>query len=528
MLKSLRINRLNPLYLTIGLLAIHGSATHAYQADQPFMNKQKVQAESWGREDKLVDKRLAELKQKYGKKPNIIYILADDIGWGELGSYGGGILRGTPTPNLDTMAEQGIKFTSHYSEPSCTPTRLALLTGRHPVRTGVDIVLWPGQKQGLADEEVTVAEMLSKAGYKTAMFGKWHVGELEEHAPERQGFDYAYYGLYNGKPYSWANMDAYYKAETIDGNGFEYDFPGTFKDYEEKYGIKVHGHFEGIKGKGRKEVEPIGPTSMPDMESGNIKRIKNYIKENADSKKPFFIYWASYAQQMAASPKAFRGRPGYDVANLQSAELAQHDDYVKELLDTLQKEGIAENTLVVWVSDNGPMYAFWPNSGYSWLRGGKGEVYEGGVRTPGLAWWPGVIKPGQTVHDMISTTDLFTTAARIAGVKNKIPSDRVVDGLDQTALLLNGNGHGRRDYMFYYSGNRLAAVRMDNMKLHIKPGSKGGLPNMEVYNITRDPGEKFGSMYHHLSYVVPFQRIIGEHKRMIKKYPHRVLPTGTF
>jgi len=139
-----------------------------------------------------------------------------------------------------------------------------------------------------------------------------------------------------------------------------------------------------------------------------------------------------------------------------------------------------------------------------------------------------MIKPDQTVHDMISTTDLFTTAARIAGVKNKIPSDRVVDGLDQTALLLNGNGHGRRNYMFYYSGNRLAAVRMDNMKLHIKPGSKGGLPNMEVYNITRDPGEKFGSMYHHLSYVVPFQRIIGEHKRMIKKYPHRVLPTGTF
>ena len=139
-----------------------------------------------------------------------------------------------------------------------------------------------------------------------------------------------------------------------------------------------------------------------------------------------------------------------------------------------------------------------------------------------------MIEPGQTVIDLLSTTDLFTTAARIAGVRDEIPSDRVVDGLDQTALLLNGNGHGRRNYIFHYSGNRLAAVRMDNMKLHIKPGSQGGLPNMEVYNITRDPGEKFGSMYYQLSYVVPFQRLIGKHRRAIEKFPHRKLPTGTF
>lgn len=512
----------------ISAFLLSSSLAQAYEPDAPFIDAQKQHNKEWSKEDKDLDNRLAAMEKKYGKKPNIIYVLADDIGWGELGSYGGGILRGTPTPNLDTMAQEGMKFMSHYSEPSCTPTRLALLTGRYPVRTGVDIVLWPGQTQGLADEEVTVAEMLSKAGYKTAMFGKWHVGEREEHAPERQGFDYAYYGLYNGKPYSWANMEAHYDAETINGNGYEYDFPGSFKDYEDKYGIKVHGHFEGIKGKGRKEVEPIGATSMPDMESSNITRIKKYIKDNAKSDKPFFLYWASYAQQMAASPKEFRGRPGYDVPNLQAAELAQHDDYMKELLDTLKEQGIAENTLVVWVSDNGPMYAFWPDSGYSWLRGGKGEVYEGGVRTPGMAWWPGVIEPGQTAYDLFSTTDLFTTAARIAGVKNKIPSDRIVDGLDQTALLLNGNGHGRRNYIFHYSGNRLAAVRMENMKLHIKPGSKGGLPNMEVYNIIRDPGEKFGSMYHHLAYVVPFQRIIGKHQQMIQKYPHRVLPSGIF
>lgn len=511
----------------LGLCIAH-SPVDAYQPDGPFAEATAANEQDWSAQNKAIDDRLDELEAKYGKRPNIIYILADDIGWGELGSYSGGAVRGTPTPNLDQMAGDGIKFMSHYSEPSCTPTRLALLTGRHPVRTGVDMVLWPGHTQGLADDEVTVAEVLSEAGYHTAMFGKWHVGEREDHAPERQGFDYAYYGLYNGKPFSWATMNHHYSAEVMTGNSFEYDFTGTIEDYEAETGIDVPGIFEGIKGEGRTEVAPLGLTSMADVETESIKRIRNYIRDQAGSEKPFFIYWASYAQQMAASPAEYRGRPGYDITNLQSAQLAQHDDYVQQLLDTLKEEGIAENTLVVWVSDNGPMYAFWPNSGYSWLRGEKGQVYEGGVRTPGFAWWPGTINQSQTVHDMISTTDLFTTAARVAGVMNRLPSDRVIDGIDQTALLLNGEGHGRRDYIFHYNGNHLGAVRMGDIKMHIKPQSQGGLPNVEVYNIIRDPGEKFDSMYQYLAKVVPFQRLIAAHRKLVEKFPHRQLESGEF
>jgi arylsulfatase len=506
------------LLLLIALACIFcAPPTDAQQFDAPFTKAQKQNAAAWEQEDRAINARLAELKKKHGKSPNIIYILADDIGWGELGSYGGGRNRGTPTPNLDALAADGMKFMSHYSEPSCTPTRLALMTGRHPVRTGVDIVLWPGQTQGLEPGEITVAEMLSKAGYHTAMFGKWHVGDLDRHAPERQGFDYAYYGLYNGAIYSWFNQDRFYSSDTVDGAGYFYDFPGTFEDYEKKYGIKIRGHFEGFKGKDRKEIEPITATSMEDMERNSIRRIKDYIKEKSDSDKPFLVYWASYAQQMAASPKEYRNIEDHDRANNQSAQLAQLDE-----LD------IEENTLVVWVSDNGPMYAFWPNSGYSWLRGGKGDVYEGGVRTPGIARWPGIIEPGQTVHDIISVTDLFTTAARIAGVVDDLPDDRVIDGVDQTALLVNGEGHGRRNYLFHYSGNRLAAVRMEDFKLHILSGSRGGLPNMELYNVMRDPGEKFGEMFSQLWAVVPFQRLIGSHMGMIKEYPHRELPSGTF
>jgi len=141
--------------------------------------------------------------------------------------------------------------------------------------------------------------------------------------------------------------------------------------------------------------------------------------------------------------------------------MAMHNAHVARLLDTLKKKGIAENTLVVWWSDNGPMYAFWPTSGYSWLKGGKGSVSEGGVRVPAMAWWPGMIEPGSDPVDMIHLTDLYTTAARLGGALDKIPSDRVVDGVDQTALLLLGEGHSRRDYMFYYRGSQLGPVRLE-------------------------------------------------------------------
>lgn len=523
------VNKQNITGLSVLLFSFLVAITaNAYQPDAPYQKALQENADNWAEEDKTIDARLAQLEKRYGKKPNIIYVLADDIGWGELGSYLGGKLRGTPTPNLDKMAKQGMQFLAHYSEPSCTPTRLAFLTGRHSVRTGVDIVLWPGQTQGLAPEEVTVAEMLSAAGYHTAMFGKWHVGELEPHAPENQGFDYAYYGLYNGAIYSWVNQDAFYKGQTVDGVGHFYDFPGTFEDYRKKYGIEILGALEGIKGKGRREVARMSAESMVEMEQQSITKMKKYITEKSKTDKPFFLYWASYAQQMASSPREYRFQEGLDSRNNQSAQLAQHDDYIRQLLDTIEEAGIEENTLLVWVSDNGPMYSFWPNAGYSWLRGAKGEVYEGGVRTPGFAVWPGMIEPGQQPLDMISVTDLFVTAARVAGVEGRIPSDRVIDGIDQLPLLLNGEGSGRRNYMFYYSGKDLKAVRMEDHKLHIIPGSRGGLPNYELYNITRDPAEKFGAMYNHLWAVVPFQRMVGSHMELIRKYPHRDINSGLF
>lgn len=510
------------------LLALGISGAFAQQFDAPFVEAEKKHHKAWAEQDKTIDGKLAQLKKKFGKTPNIIYILADDVGWGELGWQGGGKHRGTPTPELDKMAFGGMRFWTAYAEPSCTPTRIAINTGRHPVRTGLLSVLWPGQDEGLSPREVTIAEVLSKQGYRTAMWGKWHLGDLEKYAPENQGYEYAYYGLYNGAPYAWPDSADMYVGKTPPGTAMFFDFPGE-KKYKELTGISLSpGFFQARKGEKRKPVHEVSQKGLRDFEEDSYKQIITYIKENAKSDKPFFIYWATYTQQIAGVP-AYQDKKFVDKVNPQASWMLQHNDHVRGLLKTLQDEGIAENTLVVWISDNGPMYGFWPISGYTWLRGAKGDVLEGGVRVPAMAWWPGMIEPGQDPIDILHVTDLFTTAARIAGAMDNIPRDRVIDGIDQTALLLLGEGHGRRNYMFHYSGAHLGAVRWEDFKIHILGGAHGGLPAMESYNVMRDPGEKYGKMYPYLFTVTPLQNLLRSHKLLIEKFPNRVsenMPKG--
>ena len=189
--------------ISVFTLAYSLATANAFQSDASFLAYQEKNKHKWAQEDTSINDKLAALEQRFGKKPNIIYILADDIGWGELGWQGGGKHRGTPTPELDKMAYEGMRFYAAYSEPSCTPSRIAINTGRHPVRTGLTSVLWPGAEEGLVAEEKTVAEVLSEAGYHTAMWGKWHLGEESEHLPENQGYDYAYYGVWNGMIDAW-------------------------------------------------------------------------------------------------------------------------------------------------------------------------------------------------------------------------------------------------------------------------------------------------------------------------------------
>ncbi len=508
--------------VAVGAVAVWPSIASAIQPDAPFIQAANRHHQEWIEEDRRIDARLAALRERFGKRPNIIYILTDDIGWGELGWQGGGKHRGTPTPTLDRLAREGMRFWSAYAEPSCTPTRIAINTGRHPVRTGLLSVLWPGQTEGLSPNEVTIAEILSDSGYHTAMWGKWHLGDQPQHAPENQGYDYAYYGLFNGAPDAW--QDSYQTTQKPNPVAAAfYDFPG-YDAYEEMTGIDLSvAGYVANKGQGRKPIPgpagKLGFGRQEAFENESNKQICGYIKEKAKSDKPFFIYWASYALQITGSAE-HQNDPDVDKANAQASMMVLHNKHVRNLLDTLQQQGIAENTLLVWISDNGPMYAFYPTSGYTLLRGSKGDVLEGGVRVPAMAVWPGMIEPDQDPQDVLHVTDLFTTAARIAGAMNKIPNDRVTDGIDQTALLLLGEGHGRRNYMMHYSGGTLAAIRYEDFKVHIKP-AHGGLPGMDFYNVRRDPGEKFGQLYPGLFAVAPIQKFIGGHMALIEKFPHR-------
>ncbi len=232
------------------LVVAAGSAgtSFAQQFDAPYYDLLERNKEKWASEDKQVDAKLAALEQEYGKRPNIIYILPDDIGWGETGAYGGGEVRGAPTPRLDEMAAQGIQFTSFYAEPSCTPTRVALLTGRLPVRTGLNAVLFPGAEAGLSTDEVTLAELMSAAGYSTAMFGKWHVGEHEEFHPTNQGFDEAYYWVYNEAPAMWNE----------DGEAARLTFDYTRAPAHWRTGpYKLQGIMKAKKGEKPIEVKPF-------------------------------------------------------------------------------------------------------------------------------------------------------------------------------------------------------------------------------------------------------------------------------
>ncbi|MGB0257267.1 MAG: sulfatase-like hydrolase/transferase, partial [Coraliomargarita sp.] len=244
-----------------------------------------------------------------------------------------------------------------------------------------------------------------------------------------------------------------------------------------------------------------------------------YVKDHADSEKPFFVYWATNAVQLMYNPQESRFEEHVDYSNNNAAILARHDQAIQRLLETIREEGIEENTLVVWVSDNGPMYDFYPTTGYSWLRGAKGETWDGGIRTPGLAWWPGVIEGGQDPMDIIHVTDWFTTMARIGGAQASIPNDRIVDGIDQTSLVLNGEGYGRRDYMFHYNGDRLEAVRMGDHKMNLA----GNPLKPEIYNIIRDPGEKTPGGASYLWAIAPFKQLVMSHMMQNQKYPHRQL-----
>ena len=472
--------------------------------------------EKWSAEDADLDTRLAELREKHGAPPNIIHIMWDDTAFGDIGIPALAALRGFVTPNLDRMRDEGIMFTRMYTEAACTPSRAAVITGRHPIRTGMSVVDWPLGFGGLAGDEVTSAEVLSKAGYATAFYSKWHLGDIEESYPHNQGFDEAFFLPYNQVSSIWNPMgDASNGAP-----GSAHLRPDNPHEIDE-HGLRPEGMVMVIDGKKDEYTREWGghdAETYMKVDPTSEQKLMAFVKKNAGDKKPFFIsYWPN-AMGFLPDPSPKKTLNGGGLAEA----LLRLDAFIGGLMDELESLGIAENTLLVCMADNGPMIHNPPTlfgMAETFFRGGKGDFLEGGVRVPAFAWWPGTIKPGQFVNDMIHETDLYTTFARLGGGTEHIPTDRVIDGLDQTSLLLNGDTHGRRDYVFIYVGEELGATVKGRYKRHWMTGEAETGTSAAFYDLITDPRESDAKLIPLIWASGQFDRMLARHMLWKEKYP---------
>ncbi len=490
-------------------------------------------ADKWAAEDKELDKKLAEIRKKNGgKKPNIVYILLDDMGFGEYGIPLLNKIRGGRTPNVDKLAAEGATFTRMYAENICTPTRAAFMTGRLAVRTGMEVTkVTPPEGMGLNGKEITIAELLSDAGYATHHIGKWHLGDIKEAYPINQGFDYASFPMHNQVSYSFLTRDAELDARTTsftpESMNEDYDLDKTFRLYdwvtqvEGKKGGKVREW--GIKAGERPNIEFYKKVNQRFQEQAI-----NSLRQLAKDDKPFFLnYWPQIPVAILRSTDDSKCQT--PNCGRWANAMALVDEYIGEILDEIKKQGIEDNTIVVVMGDNGPMKQDLPASGYTdWIfRGTKGTSLEGGHRVGAFIRWPGVIEKGSIIGDMFFVSDFYTTFARIAGATDGIPRDRIVDGIDQTAIFLKGDTHGRRDYIHLYEMDVLKATVKQNMKIHWPPPGLNPAFS-KVFDLHWDPREDYPLKDQGVWTATPFVRMRVQHMRMKDKWadwkPARGIP----
>ena len=439
------------------------------------------------------------MAQKSAKRqPNFVIIFADDLGYGDLSTYGNPTIH---TPNLDRMAHEGQKWTNFYVAASvCTPSRAALLTGRLTVRSGMSSnttrVLFPNSKNGLPASEVTLAEQLKKAGYSTACIGKWHLGHKEQYLPTNNGFDY-YYGI----PYS-NDMD---KVEGLPY--WEYWQQSNDAIKTEHFNVPLLRNTEIIE----------RPANQHTITKRYTEEAISFIKENKN--KPFFVYLAHNLPHIPLFvSKEFEGK---SKRGLYGDVVEEIDHGVGEILKALKEEGLDDNTIVVFTSDNGPWLPFKNNGGSAGLlKAGKGTTWEGGMREPAIFWGPGLIKPG-LVSDLGSTMDLFTTFSSLAGVE--IPNDRIIDGKDLSQTLLNREASPRKSILFY-RGTELYAARIGDFKAHyITQGAYGEFGERKehnpplLYNLSHDASEKFDIAKQHPDVIKQINTLVDSHKSNLVK-----------
>jgi arylsulfatase len=446
------------------------------------------------------DARAAEVS-----KPNIVFILMDNLGYGELGDYGGGVTRGAPTPQIDQLASEGTRLLNFNVEAQCTPSRSAIMTGRYSIRSGTQSVPFGGGPDGLTQWEVTIAKLLARGGYTTAHFGKWHLGSEDGRLPNDQGFD-EWFGIPR------TTDEAFWPSQPA--------FKAT--------GISPEYVMEGRKGQKSQKLAVYDLDQRRSIDGEITRRTIDFMKRSASSGNPFYAYVPFTQVHLPTLPSTeFAGKTGFgDFADC----LAEMDVYVGRILDAIDQLGIRDNTIVIFTSDNGPdaSYPYQGSSG-QW-RGYYFTHMEGSLRTPFIIRWPGKVPAGRVSNEIVHEVDTFTTLANIAGIP--VPQDRPIDGIDQTDFLLGKKDTSNRDGFPVYVADRLEAVKWKNWKLVFyeeerdwwTPPLKLGVP--KLFNLIIDPKEEYDQTAIENTWVLtPTLRIAAEMLASLQKFPP--IPPGT-
>lgn len=464
-----------------------------------------------------------------------MFILADNVGYGDLGPYGGGELRGAPTPRIDQLAREGLRLTQFLVEAACTPSRVALMTGQYSVRNGLSLVILPGSENTLSSRAVTMGDLFHRAGYATAIFGKWHLGSDPQSLPTAHGFD-EYYGI--PPDVSW---DSATYADTI---AMTHSIPAP-PDVLLERGAHI---VEGVAGGKLRNVGPYTPALRAEIDNELVAKSIDFMRRQTTARKPFFLYLPFSMGHFPNLPSSqFKGKSR--IGNY-GDKLMEGDYHVGQILDALKQLGVDDNTLLVFASDNGPSgeafrecgNAGTPDMGSSGpFRGELGEVTEGSIRTCCFIRWPGHVKPGTTSYAMFSIMDFFPTFAHLIGAE--VPNDRPIDGVDQTDVLLGKSETGSRVGLLSFVGPDLLAVRWKQWRMYFKAVHPTGIgPQRQpgpfstgsnvvgyplVYNIEMDPhedlivGGNFGWV------VGPALEEVEKYYATLKKYPNPRAPDIT-
>ncbi|MDD2058519.1 arylsulfatase [Pseudomonas putida] len=444
------------------------------------------------------------------QRPNIVLILMDNLGYGELGVYGGGALRGAETPRIDQLAAEGVRLTNFNVEAQCTPSRSALMTGRFSIRSGTYKVSGGGAPDGLTQWEITLAELLSAQGYATGIWGKWHLGSSEQRFPTHQGFDEWFGVPRTFDETMWSSADDTDNLRPALGSRQGWDPSVAPAQYI----------YEARKGEPARKVALLDLASKRTLDAQIASRAVDFIQRNARDGKPFFAYVPFSLVHMPTQPNPeFVGKTG----NGSWADaLAEMDHRTGQILDAIKAAGVEDNTLVIFASDNGGEATYpWKGANGPW-RGSYFTAMEASLRSPFILRWPGQATAGRVSNEIVHIADLYPTLSRLGGAQ--VPQDRAVDGVDQLAFLTGKQAQSNREGFPAYVADRLTAIKWRNWKLHLvwqesmyDPAQT--LPFPKAVNLLTDLREEHDVMVENTWLVHPMMKLIGAFKASLKQYP---------